>query len=1464
MIKKKYTLKPVAAFQSSVESAASSLDKLAISVPVPAVEEVPRTGLAKRGTRKLAGDLEVEADVEFHETDPLPAAAAQEAAIVLADASGVGGASASDAGPAIFTSALSAGDSGIGASVAGVGASGTPGVGGVADALAWLPLPAGVSALGGLASATALAAAVSSVWSGSVQVPSDVDQVLNIGFVKGPFISGGFVLKVYGNSGLIFQIVSWDANNDAVLTGPDGKAVSKDIVDSFSVVTSSVNGQKVISGFRFLLPNYDGPVLAMVDDDKNPATGTYLDEAEKAPVNLDTLMRGFASIPVGGEATIIITPFTEAAIRLAESASGKTLNPADSGFKLGNLPAATINSAQDLISSAIGVDIRDVHPVTPEETGFSAASDQSQLYGLKLAGFSQLATTTTNAKPGEGDVDATLRGLFDALNNAVKDKATNGPDGQIVLPEGDKDKLLDIEIKLTKPLQDYIDNNNLAAQLGHVDVTPPAAPTVNSLYTSDTTPVISGTVTLEAGETLTVVIHGVPYTKANGLVIHDDGTWTLQLPDAAALVDGRYEVRAYVSDAAGHATADESTYELVVDTQAPEQLTIDGADDSRVFGRTEPNATVRIYDSEGHVLAEVMADENGNYEIPNSDGRGGSLWEPGETVEVKAYDEAGNEAGPQASLVDVAPPSLMSVMPGSYDPAQTPTLGELVPLVFKILRTDPNGPARVDWALSGLNPDDFEGGELPSGVAEFADGSDFAEITVWVPASLTQEVSRIATLVISNPSVGFAIDPHNQAAQTLIEDANALLNSGMRFAVSATSQGIVPEGYEGEVTAITYTVRCTGGDLSGRTIKYSVVPSGASIITGNDFTDSLTGDQPLTALPTDVLLTFDETGTATFTLYVHGDNQVGPDEQFRIVLSDLPDGSKVFGALTGKILTDDVFVSVAASAISEPAPGEVTHSFVVTRTGRTDIAHSVDYTIAGVGEQSALNLRDLVDDPSALSGTIEFAPGETERVITLTVGSNVLIAGYETFGLTLQDAHNVTILNATAVSSIVPNLQEIEVTANVDRTLEGSDGADTQFSYTVHRSGNLDQEADIAWEVKTTGEAGVSSADFVGGTLPAGTLHFAKGQSELTLTFASAQDSILEGDESFYIALTPSVPSVRIITPNITGVVLDDESAVGFATDAVFNTTETDTRASRLDFVVERVGFSGSAATVEWRVTPGMTSLDDFVPGQDLLGDNGGYPSGTLQLKPSELNALVRVLIQPDVIYEGDETFSVQLSGSVQDTSTKIIAQNGVSFAGYADKAEGTIIDDDSLVSVDSASATVTVNESQAGQTSIAHITLVRQGSKVGSDWVKWALYPGDTNPLDAQDLSGVSSSAFDSYQKSWIDLVTLEGSQSATGSITLPTSGYVMVSYNRDVAYQNYQGSNIPFDQFVLKNLSASAGVTITALGDVVQGNYVANDVAVTGYNQALFTAPGGGGPALAVSGWQGGPGHDQLGKLA
>ncbi|MEM7256069.1 MAG: Ig-like domain-containing protein, partial [Pseudomonadota bacterium] len=196
-----------------------------------------------------------------------------------------------------------------------------------------------------------------------------------------------------------------------------------------------------------------------------------------------------------------------------------------------------------------------------------------------------------------------------------------------------------------------------------IDTTAPAAPTVTSQVSGNNTPVLSGTATVGAGETLRVSVSGVTYTAGDGnLVDNGDGTWDLSVP--TALADGVYSVTATISDAAGNTTDDVTADELTIDTVAPVTPTVESQSTNTTSPVISGTATVTPGDILTVEVDGVTYTAGDGYLFDNGDGTWmlavpATLLEGTYDVTATVTDPAGNATSDSTSselIIDLTAP----------------------------------------------------------------------------------------------------------------------------------------------------------------------------------------------------------------------------------------------------------------------------------------------------------------------------------------------------------------------------------------------------------------------------------------------------------------------------------------------------------------------------------------------------------------------------------------------------------------------------------------------------------------------------------------------------------------------------------------------------------------------------------------------------------------------------------------
>ncbi|MEX1841370.1 Ig-like domain-containing protein [Enterobacter cloacae] len=178
---------------------------------------------------------------------------------------------------------------------------------------------------------------------------------------------------------------------------------------------------------------------------------------------------------------------------------------------------------------------------------------------------SPLINGTLNRAPDDGEIvqlyrDGVLLGQVTMNGSASWSFQDNG------LSDGNHTYIL----RVTDRAGNYTESDGFVLNVDTSIPTTTAAITAQT--TSDTTPIVSGTVSADLvnGEYLVVIVNGKTYTSQTGgavVVDPDHNTWYLQIPDSDALGVASYSVTAQVKSSAGNGnTTGIANGSLVIDT----------------------------------------------------------------------------------------------------------------------------------------------------------------------------------------------------------------------------------------------------------------------------------------------------------------------------------------------------------------------------------------------------------------------------------------------------------------------------------------------------------------------------------------------------------------------------------------------------------------------------------------------------------------------------------------------------------------------------------------------------------------------------------------------------------------------------------------------------------------------------------------------------------------------------------
>ena len=156
--------------------------------------------------------------------------------------------------------------------------------------------------------------------------------------------------------------------------------------------------------------------------------------------------------------------------------------------------------------------------------------------------------------------------------------------------------------------------------------------------------------------------------------------------------------------------------------------------------------------------------------------------------------------------------------------------------------------------------------------------------------------------------------------------------------------------------------------------------------------------------------------------------------------------------------------------------GAGTISFTVTRTGPSELASSVTYTVTpGTAETP----EDYAAGANALSGTVSFAAGETSKTITLSVVQDERFERYqENFEVNLSAPVGATISKGRGVGSIIDDDTPVLALTGPSTVTEGE--ATTSYAVTLDSTAGvgLSWGSRLSFTLDSAGDTATEGTDY--------------------------------------------------------------------------------------------------------------------------------------------------------------------------------------------------------------------------------------------------------------------------------------------------------------------------------------------------------------------------------------------------
>ena len=261
----------------------------------------------------------------------------------------------------------------------------------------------------------------------------------------------------------------------------------------------------------------------------------------------------------------------------------------------------------------------------------------------------------------------------------------------------------------------------------------------------------------------------------------------------------------------------------------------------------------------------------------------------------------------------------------------------------------------------------------------------------------------------------------------------------------------------------------------------------------------------------------------------------------------------VTGTLTDITITDatvtltdtDAPVSFSIADAEATEGGKVT--FTVSRKGAEDNVAEVKVATA-TDSGDDVNAADA-DDYTAIAEaqTLNFAAGVTSQTVEVQTTQDDLFEPDETFKAVLSapalgendPGTGVSIEAGKGTATGTINNDDIQPSFAV---ADASASEGDAITFTVTRSGAMDNAVSVKWNTKAATGAGAAATSDYTPVPTARTLTFVKGASSQTFTVATTEDTLHEGNETFLVELTDAV-GATIATAEATGTINDDDDA---------------------------------------------------------------------------------------------------------------------------------------------------------------------------------------------------------------------------------------------------------------------------------------------------------------------------------
>ena len=457
-------------------------------------------------------------------------------------------------------------------------------------------------------------------------------------------------------------------------------------------------------------------------------------------------------------------------------------------------------------------------------------------------------------------------------------------------------------------------------------------------------------------------------------------------------------------------------------------------------------------------------------------------------------------------------------------------------------------------------------------------------------------------------------------------------------------------------------------------------------------------------------------------------------------------------------------------------------SFTVTKTGGGVYPHDVAYSTSDGSADAG--------DYTPKSGTLTFDINDLSKTVTVNTTPDSTFEIDETLTLTLTSASNNGIIaDPLGVGTIVDDDTAPAFSIGDAMATEGSD-----LVFTVTKAQSTALVHDVSYA--TADNSATAPSDYAA---TSGTLSFAPGETTKTITVPGAQDSAVEGDETFYVNL--SSPS--------NGALLGDDQGVG---------TITDNDAASGDDIELRLFDPATGASVR------VLSMSDTISASEL--STGDYSLRMNYLGSASVGSVV--FIEDGVLAQTENWAPYARFGDGQSSplpggafTLKIEVWSGL-------HGGGTLLDEKTYtLGVSSTSPTLSINDQAVTEDAgTAVFTVMLTDAPSGAVTVDYAT--ADDTALSGSDYTATSGTltftpgggATQTISVPITDDAVVEGAESFHVNLTNAAGGNAAITDSQGVGTINDNDAASGDIELRLFDPATNANIRVLSLSDTISAS--------------------------------------------